>query len=64
MFNIFLFLDVVERMNQTIAVIQDNIQQRCPRGIDVDSTKTIIDGRLNKKNAYLPNNYRPELSRT
>ena len=29
-------------MNQTIAVIQDNIQQRRPRGIDVDYTKTIF----------------------
>ena len=29
-------------MNQTNAVTQDNMQQRCPRGIDVDSTKTIF----------------------
>ena len=64
MFNSFLSLDVVERMNQTIVVIQDNIQQRRPRGIDVDFTKTIFDGQFNKKIAYLPNNYHPELSRT
>ena len=31
-------------MNQTIVVIQDNIPQPRPKGIDVDSTKTIIDG--------------------
>ena len=42
MFNIFISLDLVERMNQTIAVIQDNMQQRRPRGIDVDSTKKHI----------------------
>ena len=41
MFNIFISLDLVERINQAIAVIQDNILQR-PRGIDVDSTKTIF----------------------
>ena len=51
-------------MNQTITVIQDNIQQRRPGGIDVDSTKTIFDGQLNKKIAYLPNNYHSELSLT
>ena len=49
MFNSFLSLDVAERMNQKFVVIQDNIQQRRPKGIDVDFTKTIFDGQLNKR---------------